>query len=210
MKKILTTVFILTAIITSTYAQKQQGDFEFGVHLGYNSSYVTTNSGSYNSAFIGGFNAGVAGDYYFSESWSIKAKLTYDQKGWGDGYISTSAGTQLNNVNYKLNYVTIPLTASWHFTESRSWCLNFGPYVGLLTSAKAGGAANNLDIKQYINSTDAGLALGVGYKIPISDNSNIFFEYDTQIGAANVVKPAPNDDSSFLLLRGSLNIGISF
>jgi hypothetical protein len=210
MQKIFTTLFFLVFIsISVTYAQKQQGNFEFGINLGYNSSYVTTNNG-FNSTFISGFNAGVAGDYYFSEGWSVKAKVIYDQKGWGEGFITTSGGGQLNNVNYKLNYITIPLTASWHFTDSKNWCLNFGPYVGLLTSAKAGGAANNLDIKQYLNSTDAGLALGVGFKIPISDNSNVFFEYDTQVGATNVVKPTPTDDTSYQLIRGSLNVGISF
>lgn len=211
MKKIFITFFILVSLCKLTYAQKASGEFEFGANIGYNSSYVTTNGGSGNSGWISGFNAGLTGDYYFSEKWSVKTKLTYDEKGWrGDSWFTTGTTSNVDVVNFRVNYITIPITADWHFGETKNWNLNFGPYIGILTSGKTTLNGSDLDIKHYFNPTDVGLALGAAYKFAISDNSNLFFEYDTQIGAANVVKVVSSNNTSYSLIRGSLNVGLCF
>ena len=182
MKKTFTTIIILLGAYTATFAQQKKGDVELGVNVGVNFSTVT-NSQATNTAYHTGFNAGVAADYYFSDRWSIKAKAIYDQKGWNNGFIISdqSGSGSVITTDFKLNYVSIPVMANWHFGKTRNWYLNFGPYVGILTSASE--TASNTDLKNYLNSTDFGLALGIGVKIPVSEKVKVVFEYDGDIFA---------------------------
>lgn len=204
MKKIFTTLFVLLAAYTIASAQTSQGT-EFGVNIGYNSAYVTDGQSNQTTAFVSGFNAGVSADHYFSDRWSLKVKAIYDQKGWGDGFISTSS-SQTNGINFKLSYITVPVMANWHFGRNRNWYLDFGPYVGFLLSAKAAGY--NTDLKDGFNSVDGGLALGIGYKFPINETTNFFIEYDGQSGVTNIFKDS--NGGNYLNARGSFNIGINF
>src|ERR1700761_2066298 len=134
MKKILLTLTILAGIYTAASAQTRNG-VEFGLNLGVNSSTVENSGTNENSSYTGGFNFGASAEYYFSYRWSFKAKVNYDQKGWGDGFLILNDGTEIDGVDYHLNYVTVPLLANWHFGRRRNWYLHFGPYFGFLTSA---------------------------------------------------------------------------
>ena len=102
----------LTAVLTLSstlfcFAQNK-GDVEFGVNLGFNLSNAT--AGSFSEDTGTGFNAGFSTDYYFSDRWSIKGKLIYDQKGWDNGYFQNQFG--VFEADYNLNYLTIPVTAN--------------------------------------------------------------------------------------------------
>lgn len=223
MKRIFITLLILSGIYSAASAQ-QKGDVQFGVNTGLNFSTITNSDGSFTdgyNSYLTGVNFGFSAEYYFSDRWSIKGKLIYDQKGSGDGYITE---TQTNDqgemdqvtysgLNFHFNYVTVPIMASWHFGRMRNWYLHFGPYVGFLTSAKASSPGpefgGSLDIKDAVNSVDGGLALGIGVKIPISKNVSLFLEDDGQAGVANVFKQ--NDGfSNALTERSSLNVGLVF
>lgn len=204
MKKTFTTIIILLAAYTTTFAQQKKGDVELGINAGLNFSTVTSSQAT-NTAYHTGFNAGVAADYYFSNRWSIKAKAIYDQKGWDNGFISDQSGSAFTT-DFKLNYISIPVMANWHFGKTRNWYLNFGPYVGILTSASE--TASNNDLKDYFNSTDFGLALGIGVKIPVSDKVKVIFEYDGQASFTDIVKN--NQGTSLQNNRGSLNVGLNF
>ena len=209
MKRIFTTLVILLSFYSLSYAQRysqQVGQTEFGIGVGYSSAYIVESNSGYGSStdFVSGFNVGVSADHYFSDRWSLKVKVLYDQKGWGNGYISTP-DYQYQDVNFKLNYITVPVMANWHFGRTRNWYLNFGPYVGFLTSAKE--STDNIDVKSSINNVDGGIALGIGIKIPISENAKFFIEYDGQGGAVNVFKQS---DGTYQNLRESFNIGIDF
>jgi hypothetical protein len=211
MKKIFTTLFLVLGFYGLSHAQQRYGQqslagtTEFGFDVGYNSSYLIESQSGYNSDFVSGFNVGVSADHYFSDNWSLKVKVIYDQKGWGNGFITTPTG-EYDNVNFKLNYVTVPVLANWHFGRTRNWYLNFGPYVGFLTSAKE--TTDNIDVKDSFNSVDGGIALGIGIKIPISDRAKFFIEYDGQGGVTNIFKDSGGDN--FQNLRESFNIGINF
>ena len=173
-----------------------KGTTEFGVSVGLNGATVT--SGNLNADTRTALNAGVGAEYYFSESWGIKAKLLYDQKGWANGFYGSTT------TNYNLDYITVPVLANWHFGHTKNWYLNFGPYVSFLTSAKT--AVNSIDVKSAFNSTDAGLDFGIGVKIPVADKTKFFIEYNGQGGVANMA-------SSGTTIRNSvwaLNIGINF
>ena len=204
MRKILITGLLFCACCSVSLAQSSK--LEFGVEGGFNTSYLQdTNSGA-NSDAVYGVNLGVTGDYYFSSHWSLKAKLLYDQKGWGNGYLVGADGSEITGINFKLNYLTIPLMASFHFGHTRNFYIDFGPYVGALLSA----SDNNGDsgVKSNFNSSDFGFDFGIGWKYPISKSVKFFVEGEAQAGAVNIFNP--NNGSSFEGERSSLNVGFDF
>lgn len=203
MKKLLTVVLFVFCLSNLTFAQ-EKGAVEFGFNIGYNGASVSTSDG--NTDRIGGFNAAAAADYYFSKSWSIKGKLIYDQKGWSKGFIENLDTGEIFKTDYRLNYLTIPVTANWHFGNTKNWYLNFGPYLGFLMNAKE--TRFDLDVKEAFNSSDFGLSLGIGVKIPLSNKLKLSLEYDTQSGLANIFKES--DGATVLNSRYSLNVGVNF
>jgi opacity protein-like surface antigen len=201
MKNCAFTIMVLLGLSTSVFAQKK-GDVEFGVNIGYNNSSV---SDSYDSSDTGsGFNLGGSMDYYFSNSWSVKTKLIYDRKGWDNGFIEDEFGSTITDFN--LDYLTVPVMASWHFGNKRNWFLEFGPYVGFLLNAEE--TRFGTDVTDSFNETDFGLALGIGVKIPINDKLKLFFEYEGQGGLVDIFKQ--NDYSAVTNSRSSINVGLNF
>lgn len=204
MRKLFTTLVIVLGFYGLASAQ-QKTNVEFGVNVGFNSSYVQDSNSSEHADGVSGFNAGISADAYFSDRWSLKVKAIYDQKGWGNGYVTDDSGNEIDHVSIKLNYITVPVMANWHFARTRNWYLDFGPYIGFLTSASAAG----YDVKSAFNSVDGGISLGIGVKIPIADRTKFFIEYEGQGGVSNVFS-STTDGSNFQNVRGSLNIGINF
>ncbi|HVV54055.1 MAG TPA: porin family protein [Mucilaginibacter sp.] len=203
MKKFLIILFILSGFCTVAKAQRAGG--EFGVNVGLNSSTVQYSGTGQNADYTVGVNLGISGEYYFSDRWGVKAKVIYDQKGWGNGFLILNDGTEIDGVDYHLNYFTIPVMANWHFGMRRNWYLDFGPYVGFLASASE--TSNSADVKPLFNNTDAGLAFGIGVKFPLSNQASLFFEYDGQAGFSNVFSQS---DGTYQNVRSSLNIGVLF
>lgn len=202
--------FATLAIILSCYSlglAQQKGSVEYGANVGYNNAYVNETYSNESSDFIGGLNAGIFVDSYFSHNWSLKVEVNYDQKGWGNGYLTDQDGNTFNGVNFRLNYITIPVLASWHFGYTNNWYLHFGPYIGILTGAKE--TTDDIDVKQLFNTVDGGLDVGIGVKIPLSNRARIFFEYDGQAGVTDIFKDN-GGYSSVQTLRSSINAGINF
>ena len=201
MKKKFITVTLLIAFSVIGFAQKK-GDVEFGINLGLNSSNVTS---EYLSSDTGtGVNLGFAADYFFSDSWSLKGKIIYDQKGWDNGLLYV--GVNRYNTNYNLNYLTIPVMANWHFGKKKNWNLNFGPYAGFLLSAEE--TAYNTNVKEFFNTNDFGLNIGIGVKFPLSNKLKLNIEYEAQSGFSDVFKD--NNNKRIIGTRGALNVGLNF
>lgn len=203
MKKLFITGILALGLTNSSLAQGK-GDVEFGINIGFNSSTVVVSNSIFQPDSGQGLNIGFAADYFFSDRWSIKGKLIYDQKGWDNGSFEDENGYYITD--YNLNYLTVPVMANWHFGSKRNWYLNFGPYVGFLMSAKE--TAGDVDVKEAFNTTDFGLALGIGVKIPVSDKLKISIEYDGQGGFSDVFK----DSNGYRIQnsRNSFNVGINF
>lgn len=199
MKKIFFTVLLTIGFSTISAAQSK-GDVEFGASIGINSSSISS-SEAYSASDVGhGLNVGFAADYYFSDRWSIKGKLIYDQKGWDNDNIG------FGKTNINLHYITVPVMASWHFGNERNLYLNFGPYIGFLATAED--SRSGTDLKELFNSTDFGLSFGIGIKVPVSDKLKIYFEYDGQSGLSNVFKD--NSAGHIQGYRGAFNVGVNF
>jgi hypothetical protein len=206
MKKHILTLLIFSIVCTTAFAQRMRmGSSEIGIDIGLNSSTVQYSGTGENADYKVGFNMGVSAEYYFSNRWGIKAKVIYDQKGWDNGFLILNDGTEIDGVDYHLNYITVPIMADWHFGRMRNWYLNFGPYFGFLADASE--TSNSANVKPLFNSTDVGLAFGIGVKIPVSNTARFFIEYDGQGGLTNVFNQS---DGTYQNIRSSFNVGLLF
>jgi len=206
MKKIVVILVVSLGIYSAAFAQTKN-NIEFGANAGYNVAYAEETGADISSPIVSGFNLGVSAEYYLSDRWSIRGRMIYDQKGWGNGYLIAADGSTLQNINFHLNYVTIPVMANWHFGKKRNWYLNFGAYGGFLLSASE--TSNDTDVKSAFNNIDFGMALGLGIKFPISENVKLFIEDEGQAGVEDIFKRSL-DGTSVQSARSSLNIGIIF
>ncbi|MES2485512.1 MAG: porin family protein [Bacteroidota bacterium] len=205
------TFYSLLAVLSLSVAAQAQtkGNIEMGINAGVNFTSVSGTNygywGSNTSESSTSFNVAASLDFYFSDRWSLKVKGIYDRKGWDSAYITLDDG-QDYATNVDMNYITVPVMANWHFGSKRNWYLNFGPYVGFLTNAKE--TRFDTDLKDNFNTTDAGLAYGIGVKIPVSNQVKLFFEYEGQSGLSDIYKD--NYDGSVTTNRGAINVGINF
>lgn len=198
-------LFISSAILLSCYigTAQDKGKIEVGFNVGYNVSNVSASNTNSNSGT--GINIGGSAEYYLSKTWGIKAKLIYDQKGWNDGVIQFAPDEPIYQTDFNLNYLTIPVTANWHFGAEKNWHLSFGPYLGILVSAKD--TEFDTDLKDGFNSTDFGLAIGVGYRFPISDKMKLLLDYEGESGFTNIFKESSETVRNG---RSSFNVGLLF
>lgn len=203
MKKIFT--FLLLAGSCLTAFSQEKGNVEFGFNIGYNLATVQAGTET-NSEYRSGVNIGGYADFYLSNSWSIKAKLTYDQKGWNSGTFTNLNTGDSYRTNFHFDYLTIPVVANWHFGRTKNWYLNFGPYAGFLLSANE--TAGKLDLKDYSTSVDAGLVFGMGVKIPVSSKVKVLLEFDGQAGFSDLVKD--NQGTTLKNYRTAFNTGLAF
>jgi len=204
MKKIILLCVAFVACCTLTNAQSK-GNVEFGFNGGLNTSFIADSQWS--SDYRTGFNAGASADFYFSKDWSLKVKAIYDRKGWNNDVIEGDRGI-LYKTNYNLDYITVPVMANFHFGYTRNWYVNFGPYVGFLLNAED--TRFKTDVKSDFNTTDFGLAAGLGVKIPVSNYAKIYLEYDLQSGFTDIFKENINYGNSTVNFRNSFNVGINF
>lgn len=207
MKKLASIVLCLLCVVLSGNAQ-EKGKIEFGGSAGLNYSTIGTRNKSSDGSIS--FNLAASADYYFSDRWSVRAKLIYDRKGWDNAFYSTYDEATLTTYSEKtdvnLNYFTIPVEAKWHFGRKRNWYLHLGPYAGFLLNSKAKDL--DLDTTDEFRTADFGIAFGGGVKFPISEKLKIFVEYDEQTGLSEIFEK--NSNSRMTNARLSLNVGVNF
>lgn len=197
-------IFIVSVGVFACNAQKSSG-FEFSGNIGWNSSVASSLSGVLTTSELSSYNVAFGVEYYFSDRWGLKSKLIYDKKGWGDGFI-IEPGSIITTTDIELTYITIPVMANWHFGSTRKWYLHFGFFTGFLLDAQA--KATGDDIQDTVKSIDFGLAVGVGYKFPVSEKTKLFVEYDGQSGIVRVLE----NSSGYVgrNTRVSINLGVIF
>ncbi|NRB60498.1 MAG: PorT family protein [Winogradskyella sp.] len=196
MKKLFLLAIFTVFGLSITNAQSDSGDFTIAPQIGLNLSNYTSSENLSNKIRTA-FNIGVVGEYYFSDRWSLRTGLFYDSKG----------SEIASNVIEKLNYLTIPIHANWHFGSNRNWFLNFGPTAGILLSAKGDYPDGEVDIKDAIESTlDLGLGLGIGYKFEISEGTELFIHYQGYNGFIDLV----DANISLFNATSAFNVGVIF
>ncbi len=197
-------ITLLLFLIAFNYSWSQgKGDIQLGFFAGIQLSNVSDIEENEEASSKIGFNGGIYGDFYFNDTWSIKAKIGYDQKGYGDAAVEEYFGGQ-DILSFSFHYITVPITLNWHFGNNKEWYINAGPYVGYLLGANLGSSQQ----RDLLNNIDIGAAYGLGYKFSISENSKLFIEINGQSGLTDIVKD--NSGDAIKNNRNSLNIGIDF
>ena len=189
MKKIFFAVIAVMVFGFTNAQNREKGAIELIPQIGYSSANYYGESDLESNA-ISGVTFGVGADYFFNDRWSLRSGLHYQKMG-AEG----SGGYE-----EKLNYLTLPVNANWHFGPTRKWNLNFGPSFSMLMSAE-----NNFgDIKDSANSFQLGLAYGIGYKIEVNEKFSILVDFQGITGLTEVPK-----DSDFTLKNAysSFNVG---
>jgi hypothetical protein len=148
MKRAFQTVLLLSCLVTVVRA----GDVTIGVRAGSSIPDLRDNGGNelsrgWSSRLAASF--GAFADLEIKPAFSVEAEVNYaGQGGKKDGLqpiitdvsaLPVPPGTTLyadfKNVA-KLNYLEIPVLASFHFGSARRFFARVGPYVGILLSAK--------------------------------------------------------------------------
>lgn len=214
MKNTILLIVFIGSIVTATAQGK--GAIEVGGNLGLNLSNVSNFQNDQSADIKVSFNVAGSFEYYFSDTWGIKTKLIYDRKGWSNGFIEETSfdlndfdpvvQTNFITTDYNLDYLTIPVMANVHFGRTDNWYFNFGPYVGFLLDANI--TESDFDVNDAFNTTDVGLAIGIGVKIPLNDQAKLFFEYEGQSGFIDVFEQ--NNGDAVLNRRSAINAGLLF
>jgi len=178
--------------------QKNENSFikkvELAAVVGVGTANYTTTDVVLSNKPLTSVNFGINADLYFSEAWSLKTGLFYQKM-----------GSKYNANKEELNYLTVPLNASWHFGKKRNWNLNFGPMIGFLTTAHYFSSyGTKEDMSELMNKTQVGLNLGIGYKFEVTTAFSLLIETQGMVGLSNA------GSTSQVNLRnqyGSFNIG---
>jgi long-subunit fatty acid transport protein len=177
------TLLSLIAIVSFGLANaqiKEKGTFEITPKIG-SSSFSENNEGKSTDSNAG-VQISVTGDYYFNNRWSLRSGFVFDKMG---GKYTVSPYLYED----KLNYMSIPLNANWHFGSTRKWNLNFGLSPSFLLDAKV----NDIEIPSTdVESFQLGFTYGIGYKIEITKKFGLLIDGQFFDGLTNINKTSNN------------------
>jgi opacity protein-like surface antigen len=157
MKKI-----ILSAIAVMAFGFVNAQQTRFGVKGGLNLSTVVGGDVE-NTKSLVGFHVGGFAEIKIVEKFAIQPEILFSTQG-------TKAEAAFgNDVDFKLNYLNIPVLAKYYIVDKFS--VEAGPQIGVLLSAKA----EDEDIKDFTRSVDFGFNVGAGYHF--TDNLSINLRY---------------------------------
>lgn len=167
MKKILLSAVAVMAFGVAAQAQ----DMKFGVKAGLNIANIGGDAETEGSRM--GLHIGGVAEFKLSETFSIQPELLYSMMG---AKINQTDGFDSEEVDLKLDYLTIPVMAKYYIAEGFS--IEAGPYVGFLMSAKV----EDEDVKDGYKGVDFGLGAGVAYDLPMG----VFFQARYAAGLSEI------------------------
>lgn len=181
---------------------REKGDIELTPILGYSASYQLPTY-LFGSSPVSGIQLGIYANYFFNNRWSLRSGLSYQKMGTEgiDFLIFT------DDYSERTNYITLPLTANYHFGTRRNWYINYGISVGFLIDAEANYNDGNgfVDINNLANSIQIGLNSGIGYKFNVSPKLIMLVENANLIGLTD--STSEGNRKNFYI---SFNIGAVF
>lgn len=201
MKKIFYFLLFLLPFL-STSQIREKGTVELTPIVGVSTSYHI-HSVFFGSSSVADIQLGVYGDYFFNDKWSFRSGLLYQGMGTEKIYFALFR----SDYSERTNYITLPITMSFHFGSTRKWYVNYGVSVGALTSAKADYYDGNeyVDIKDIAKPIQVGLNGGIGYKFEISKKFSIAIDNSNMLGLTRTTEEKKGNN--FYM---SFNIGTVF
>lgn len=192
-------ITLLILLFVNLCIAQSKDNLEFGIITALSISNVSDSYNQRTKSLIE-YSGGAFGNYYLSEQWSLKLKAIYERKGYAEGLYEN------RETDVAFNMISVPVTANFYFGKHNNWYINLGPYIGFMIAAKA--TSFNVDVTRLFNSTDFGIAGGIGYKLPIGENLDVFAEIDNQTGLSDIL--IDNSGSAVTNNRFSFNLGIIF
>lgn len=182
MKKIIFTLFTVTALAGAQAQTVTKSPIGFGVKAGVNFAKLKIESGNVESktASQTGLNAGVFAEIPAGTNFTIQPELTYSSMGY------EIEGTF--NVKGKYTYLSLPVLAKYTFPGS-GFGIYAGPQLGYLLSAdREVNGGNSTDVKDQLKSTDFSAVFGSEFTIP---NTAFVISGRYQMGLKNILKDPP-------------------
>lgn len=138
-------VFVTAALAMFAVVNAQT----FGLKGGLNVSSI---SNAEDTKAKVGFGGGLFMNAPIAPAFSIQPELLYNMKGVkGDGV----------DITLDLDYISVPVMFQYNATPQ--FYLEAGPEFSFLVNAKGKSQGISVDVKDNINSFDAGIGLGLGY-----------------------------------------------
>jgi opacity protein-like surface antigen len=179
MKKALVLLTVTFLLAASSFAQvKVSGGVLAGLNMG-NVSVDPTPAGVEFSSLTG-FAVGGVLNFEFAGGFGIQVEPMYIQ----NGAKATVGGIESK---IKANYIDIPAMLMYTFATGQGQVEPYimaGPVLGIKLSAKVTDGTE-VDIKDFIKSTNFGGTFGAGVKIPVGMN-RIFIEGRYTIGFSDI------------------------
>ncbi len=190
MKRILFAALLVMVFAVSASAQTYQ---KFGIKGGLNIfKFYGDDVGDVDH--LTSYAIGFSYSYGFNELFALEPELYYSKKGW-----------KIEELKMQEGYIEIPVLFKVNFPIAGSdWKpkLFAGPYLAFLIGAKLG----ELDVKDQLNSSDAGLVIGAGVDLEaIAGMQSLSFDFRYSIGFTKVTaddSEAFNNGFQFLLGYG--------
>lgn len=215
MRKLLLTAAVAVFGLSNINAQEISFGAKAGVNLANLSGDIEDNK------MLTGFHVGGVAEYMFDDEMGLQVELLYSTQGTKSSY---SESETIGGVTYKydgevkskLDYINIPVLFKYYVSEGLS--LEAGPQVGFLLSAKneyketetidgvSTSESETDDLKEYVNSLDFGLNIGLGYKM----ESGLNFGARYNLGLANINKDDDGDDEKLNHSVFQLSVGFMF
>jgi hypothetical protein len=172
---------------TTSFAQTK-----IGITAGVNLANLTGSDAGDNNAMKIGVHGGLVADLGISDNFMIEPGVLFSMKGSQDSENSDNKLT--------LNYIEIPILAKYKLESGLNFFL--GPYVGFLMSATAD--PGGVDVKDFMETTDFGLKVGIGYQL----ESGLGFNAHYEMGLATIAKDVAGESQT--VNNTVIGIGISY
>lgn len=164
----------------------------FGIKGGLN-AYTLSNESNNNTDPLVSFHLGILGHIHLARQLALQPELLYS--GQGAKSASNIAGGKI-----ELGYLNIPVLFQYMFDNG--FRLEAGPQVGILLSAKSKVGNLSSDIKNNLESLDAGLLVGLGY---IHPPTGFGVDARYQFGLTNI-----NKTSNFKSYNRGFQLGVFY
>lgn len=163
MKKI---AIALMCTILATGAAMAQKQFTFGPKFGVDYTHYWGKNVEHGGLF--NYQAGLFMEYRFTDQFAIAPEVVFAAQ--GGKYDTNILGVEFKETDH-VNYINVPVMMKFYVIPDLS--IDFGPQVGFnvysknTTEAKVGNedGKKTTDMKDFTNSVDFGLGLGLTYNI---------------------------------------------
>ena len=178
--KIKTCTKLLLTVFALSFSLAAHG-LGFGPVAGVNLANITGDNSGGNAMKIG-FHVGGVVELSITDNFIIAPGLLYSIKGAQD--------KDNSKLKFNLSYLEIPINAKYRMESGFN--IFAGPYIGLLMSATLTDGTTDFDSKDFVETTDFGLNVGLGFDM----ESGFGFSAQYGLGLANINKDVAGITSS--------------